>query len=210
MNAPAQRCQNCGHEASEHAPDGTCFELGPACLCPAYLAPKGNTDTNVGVESPPQNEMSKWRNKKTGTIYASVEFNDTPVATVTTDAGAVFTVYKDRLEPATPPPSPAKNCGHDFDCMCEYPAPPPVTEKVDDLRTTIYTKIASVAKQSTTDHLLTDMTEGLMRRITALLEQARREARIDELNNARPPKSDDGSWVAWRYERIVALRKEQA
>lgn len=46
------------------------------------------------------NQTSKWRNKKTGTVYASVKFNDTPIATVTTEAGATFNVHKDRLKPA--------------------------------------------------------------------------------------------------------------
>jgi sulfatase maturation enzyme AslB (radical SAM superfamily) len=45
---------------------------------------------------------SRYRNKKTGTIYASVIFNDTSIAEVTTEAGAVFAVRADNLEKVEP------------------------------------------------------------------------------------------------------------
>lgn len=47
----------------------------------------------------------KWRNRKTGTVYASVEFNGTPVATVTTEAGSVYNVDVVSLDAFTEPTS---------------------------------------------------------------------------------------------------------
>lgn len=49
-------------------------------------------------------EQQKYRNKKTGTVYASVEFNGTPVATVTTEAGSTYTTKAENLELVTTPP----------------------------------------------------------------------------------------------------------
>lgn len=50
----------------------------------------------VAAKSP-----QKWRNKKTGTVYAMVSFNYTPIAVVTTEAGSSYTVNRDSLERVT-------------------------------------------------------------------------------------------------------------
>lgn len=44
----------------------------------------------------------KYRNKKTRQVYRSVEFNSTPMARVVTDAGSVYVVHRDSIEPVVP------------------------------------------------------------------------------------------------------------